>query len=61
MVSTIQLYYQLVRQADEVGYVIANDMLPLKPYSQTISFQVLPKQCFCFRRMIPIILSIFFQ
>ena len=61
MVSTIQLYYQLVRQTDEVGYVIANDMLPLKPYSQSVGAQILPKQCFCFRRMIPIILSIFFQ
>ena len=55
MVSAIQLYCQLVRQADEVGYVIANDMLPLKPYSQTISFQVLPKQCFCFRRMVSVL------
>ncbi len=36
MISTIQLYYQLVRQTNEVGYVIANDMLPLERHSQPI-------------------------
>lgn len=36
MVSTIQLYYQLMRQTNEVGYVIANDMLPLKLYPQSV-------------------------
>ena len=55
MVSTIQLYYQLMRQTDEVGYVIANDMLPLKPYPQTVGAQILPKQCFCLRRMIAVL------
>ena len=36
MVSTIQLYNQLMRQTNEVGYVIANDMLPLKLYPQSV-------------------------
>ena len=36
MVSTIQLYYQLMRQTNEVSYVIANDMLPLKLYPQSV-------------------------
>ena len=55
MVSTIQLYYQLVRQTDEVGYVITNDMLSLKPYPQSVGTQILPKQCLCFRRVIAVL------
>ncbi len=61
MIASIQFNNQSLRDTHEICDIISYDMLAFECLTKCISSQILPKQVFCFRGMIPVILCMLLE